>query len=154
MKNYYKILELSSDASIDEIKRHYKLLARKYHPDKGGDPDKFKELSEAFQILSDPKKKANYDNPFYTRRVNPSQDLFSQAFMNQVEPSENINLNELFKNINIFESRNSFSNFKEIIINNNIKKEITKQNINGKIRTTIKETNLSTGQIKKTIIEQ
>jgi curved DNA-binding protein CbpA len=63
MKDYYTILEVNRNASIDEIKKQYKILARKFHPDKGGDENKFKEISEAFQILSDPQKKSEYDNP-------------------------------------------------------------------------------------------
>ena len=153
MKDYYAILQVNRNASIDDIKKQYKILARKFHPDKGGDENKFKEISEAFQILSDPQKKANYDNPFQTRLASPSHDLFSQAFMSQMFQTQPFNLNDLFGNMNI-NSNNSFPNFKQTIISNNIKKEITKENINGKIRTTIRETNLSTGQRKKTIIEQ
>ena len=153
MKDYYAILQVNRNASIDDIKKQYKILARKFHPDKGGDENKFKEISEAFQILSDPQKKANYDNPFQTRLASPSHDLFSQAFMTQMFQTQSFNLNDLFGNMNI-NSNNSFPNFKQTIISNNIKKEITKENINGKIRTTIRETNLSTGQRKKTIIEQ
>lgn len=57
MKDYYAILQVNRNASIDDIKKQYKILARKFHPDKGGDENKFKEISEAFQILSDPQKK-------------------------------------------------------------------------------------------------
>ena len=59
MKDFYKILEVEKNASPDKIKSQYKILARKYHPDKGGDPDKFKEISEAYENLSDPNKKKN-----------------------------------------------------------------------------------------------
>lgn len=57
----YEQLELSRDAGPDEIKKAYRKLAVKYHPDKGGDPEKFKEISNAYQILSDPDKKQRYD---------------------------------------------------------------------------------------------
>ena len=59
MKDFYKILEVEKNATADKIKSQYKILARKYHPDKGGDPDKFKEISEAYENLSDPNKKKN-----------------------------------------------------------------------------------------------
>jgi len=60
-KDYYQILGLSRDASSDDIKKAYRKLAHKYHPDKGGDESKFKEINEAYQILSDTDKKNQYD---------------------------------------------------------------------------------------------
>jgi len=60
-KDYYKTLGLSKGASADEIKRAYRRLAQEHHPDKGGDQAKFKEVNEAYQVLSDPQKKAQYD---------------------------------------------------------------------------------------------
>ena len=61
MKDYYKILGVSRKASPEEIKKAYYRLAHKYHPDKGGDEEKFKEINEAYQVLSDEKKRAQYD---------------------------------------------------------------------------------------------
>jgi len=62
MKDYYQILGVSRDASEEEIKRAYRKLAHQHHPDKaGGDEGKFKEISEAYRVLSDKKKRANYD---------------------------------------------------------------------------------------------
>ena len=62
MKDYYKILGVSRSASKDEIKKAYRKLAHKYHPDKeGGDEAKFKEINEAYQILSDENKRSQYD---------------------------------------------------------------------------------------------
>ncbi len=61
MKDYYKILGVPRDASEQEIKKAYRKLAHKYHPDKGGNEKKFKEISEAYQVLSDKKKRAQYD---------------------------------------------------------------------------------------------
>jgi curved DNA-binding protein len=64
-KDYYKILGVKRNASDDEIKRAYRKLALKYHPDRNpGDSsaeDKFKEINEAYQVLSDPKKRSHYD---------------------------------------------------------------------------------------------
>ena len=60
-KDYYKNLGISKNASSDEIKRAYRRLAQEHHPDKGGSQEKFKEINEAYQILSDPQKKAQYD---------------------------------------------------------------------------------------------
>ena len=62
MKNYYEILGVPKNASKDEIKKAFRKLAHQYHPDKqGGDEKKFKEASEAYQVLMDDKKRAQYD---------------------------------------------------------------------------------------------
>jgi molecular chaperone DnaJ len=61
MKDYYKILGVDRGASDDEIKKAFRRLAHKYHPDKGGDEKKFKEINEAYQVLSNKEKRAQYD---------------------------------------------------------------------------------------------
>jgi molecular chaperone DnaJ len=61
MRDYYQILGVNKDASEEEIKKAYRRLALKYHPDKGGDEKKFKEINEAYQVLSNREKKAQYD---------------------------------------------------------------------------------------------
>ena len=61
MKDYYKILGVDRNASQEEIRKAFYKLAHQYHPDKGGDPEKFKEINEAYQVLSDPVKRAQYD---------------------------------------------------------------------------------------------
>jgi len=60
-KDYYKILGVSRGASEEEIKKAFHRLAHKYHPHKGGDEKKFKEINEAYQVLSDKKKREQYD---------------------------------------------------------------------------------------------
>ena len=61
MADYYQILGISKGSSQDDIKKAYRKLAHKYHPDKGGDEKKFKEINEAYQILSDKEKRGQYD---------------------------------------------------------------------------------------------
>src|SRR3989339_506149 len=62
MNDYYDILGVARNATKDDIKKAYRKLAHKYHPDKtSGDDKKFKELSEAYEILYDDKKRAEYD---------------------------------------------------------------------------------------------
>lgn len=63
-RDYYEVLGVSKNASEQEIKKAYRSLAKKYHPDVNKDPgaeEKFKEINEAYEVLSDPSKKANYD---------------------------------------------------------------------------------------------
>ena len=63
-KNYYDILGVSKDANPEDIKSAYRKLAKKYHPDINKEPgasEKFKEINEAYECLSDPQKKSNYD---------------------------------------------------------------------------------------------
>src|SRR5580698_7142616 len=61
-KDYYRILGVQKTASDEEIKKAYRKLAHQYHPDKaGGDESKFKEINEAYQVLSDKNKRAQYD---------------------------------------------------------------------------------------------
>lgn len=65
-KDYYKILGVSRDASDDEIKRAFRKLARKYHPDVAADAQaeaKFKQVNEAFSVLSNPERREEYDSP-------------------------------------------------------------------------------------------
>ena len=75
----YNTLELSKDSNIIEIKKQYKKLAMRHHPDRGGDSEKFKQISEAYDILSDEGKKKNYDNN------SNKQDIFSSMFGNMNE---------------------------------------------------------------------
>lgn len=84
MKDYYKILEVEEKSTQDEIKKSYRKLAAKYHPDKNPEgEEKFKEIAEAYETLGNPDKKQQYDN----RGNNPFQgtsyeQMFSQMFGN------------------------------------------------------------------------
>ncbi len=82
-RDYYEVLGLSKGASEDEIKKAYRKLAKKYHPDMNpGDKDaemKFKEVNEAYSILSDSEKKSRYDQ-FGHAGVDPSYDAGQGGF--------------------------------------------------------------------------
>src|SRR3989344_2954216 len=61
-KNYYQVLGVEKSASEEDIKKAYRKLAHQHHPDKsGGDDAKFKEINEAYQVLSNKEKRAQYD---------------------------------------------------------------------------------------------
>ncbi len=92
-KDYYKILELERNASESDIKKSYRRLSKQYHPDLNPNnkeaEEKFKDIAEAYSILSDKEKKMNYDrfgtadgrtNPFGGMDMN---DIFSSFFGNQ-----------------------------------------------------------------------
>ena len=74
--DYYNLLGVSRDASEQELKRAYKKLAMKYHPDRNqGDKNaekKFKEVSEAYEVLSDQNKRQAYDPVSYTHLTLPT----------------------------------------------------------------------------------
>lgn len=85
--DYYSILGVSKNASQDEIKKAYRKLAMQHHPDKGGDEEKFKQVNTAYDTLSDPGKRSEYDNPqpqFNWQNgaagQNPFGDIFGQHF--------------------------------------------------------------------------
>lgn len=86
-EDYYKILELSRDASPDEIKKAYRKLALKYHPDKNkGDKtaeEKFKQINQAYQVLSDPAKRQQYDQFGSTGPAGSGFSGWSQADFSQ-----------------------------------------------------------------------
>ena len=94
-KDYYKILNIPEDIEQADIKKAYKKLAIKWHPDKNKSSnaeEKFKEISEAYQILSDPDKRKEYDNPRnygtfnHVNFINPF-DLFD-SFFNDMHRSD------------------------------------------------------------------
>ena len=89
MKNYYEILGVSKDATAEEIKKSYRKLSLQYHPDKNPEgEEKFKEISEAYNILGDPEKKTQYDvggssfNDMFSGQGDPF-DIFEKFFGNQ-----------------------------------------------------------------------
>lgn len=61
-KNYYEVLGVEKKATKEDIKKAFRKLAQKYHPDKGGDEAKFKEITEAYSVLGDDKRRREYDS--------------------------------------------------------------------------------------------
>lgn len=75
--NYYETLGVNRSASVDQIKKAYKQLAKKYHPDRNHDAgatERFLAVTEAYDILSDPAEKMRYDAGIYSRRTRPKPE--------------------------------------------------------------------------------
>ena len=95
-KSLYETLGISENASADEIKRAYRKLARKYHPDINKDPDaeeKFKEINAAYEVLSDPEKKRQYDQ--FGDQIFGGQNFHDFAR----GQGANVDLDEILRNI-------------------------------------------------------
>ncbi len=87
MKDYYKILGVSRSASSDEIKKAYRSLAMRHHPDRNDHPTsqaRFNAISKAYEVLSDPKKRADYNQTLNNRIVidpaEEAQKLWTSLF--------------------------------------------------------------------------
>ena len=97
-ENYYTVLGVQENADQETIKKAYRHLAKKHHPDKGGDDEVFKKVSEAYDVLGDDNKRAQYDNqrrnPFGSRGgFNPFEEFFTSSQRHQtVRPDKVINL--------------------------------------------------------------
>lgn len=102
--NYYDILGVSKTSSLEEIKQSYKKLVIKNHPDKGGNKEKFQQIQEAYEVLSDDNKRRQYDNPnqggFPQGFQFPFQGDFQQGFPNPFNffnMSNNKNNDQIYK---------------------------------------------------------
>jgi curved DNA-binding protein len=83
--DYYSILGITKSANQDDIKKAYRKLASKHHPDRGGDTAKFQQIEEAYRTLSDDQTRAQYDNPmpqyqFNTGNMHDMGDMFGAMF--------------------------------------------------------------------------
>ncbi|KAM6595801.1 hypothetical protein CsatA_006325 [Cannabis sativa] len=85
----YDVLGVSNNASPDDLKKAYKKAAMKNHPDKGGDPEKFKEVGQAYEVLSNPEKRALYDE-YGEDGLKNGMD-YDDDFMNGADPFDLFN---------------------------------------------------------------
>lgn len=99
-KNYYDILGVKRDATQDDIKKAFRKLAAKYHPDAGGDEKKFAEISEAYTTLSDEKKRREYDQMLLFGGI-PGADFGGSGGRNRGYTSVNVggDWQDIFENI-------------------------------------------------------
>ena len=111
MKNYYNILRVSPTATVTEIKTAYRELAKLYHPDKTFDnkakEEEFKEIQNAYSVLSNPKKRANYDLKFTTTFVKTNTNSYTPYTGNayQYAQAQAINKNRSNKENSIVEEK-------------------------------------------------
>jgi molecular chaperone DnaJ len=99
-KDYYEVLGLKKDATQDDIKKQYRKLVMVHHPDKGGDEVIFKEIAEAYEVLSDTDKKNNYDKYGHNKPNNnydPMADFFRRSGFGSSQ-----NTNQVRKGPNMF----------------------------------------------------
>jgi curved DNA-binding protein len=108
-KDYYKILGVARGASEDEIKKAYRKLARKYHPDvskEANAKEKFQEVSEAYETLRDKEKRAAYDSLGSGFRqgqdFRPPPDWFDRFGAGRADDLQGVDLGELFESMGIF----------------------------------------------------
>ncbi len=108
-KDYYKILGVERSASDDDVKKAYRKLARKYHPDVSKEPDakeKFQEVSEAYETLRDKEKRAAYDSLGSGFRpgqdFRPPPDWFDRFGAGRSEDLGGVDLSDLFESLGAF----------------------------------------------------
>jgi curved DNA-binding protein len=136
MTDYYQTLGVGETASPEEIKKAYRSLANKHHPDKGGDQARFKDISVANDILSDPQKRAEYDqqrqygggqqfhfntgNPFggghpfgdmFGQGGNPFGDIFGHMRSQQIRRNRDLNIQCTVSFIDSFHGKQLEANY-------------------------------------------
>ena len=87
-KDYYKILGVNKNATAAQIKKEYRKMARKYHPDVNKDADaeqKFKEVGEAYEVLKDPEKRKAYDQYGANWKEGKQQHEYQQQYQQQYQ---------------------------------------------------------------------
>ena len=169
-KDYYNILGVEKNASVDQIKKQYRVLAMQNHPDKGGDQEKFKDIAEAYEVLSDSNKRAQYDNPqtqFQFNRGSINPDEIFKAFFGGISRGMDVpvfgmhpgqvHFHHPFANVNVVNIGggvpNMSSSTTRIYTQGNMRIQQTTQVRNGIKTETIVETNLTNGQVRQVVRE-
>ena len=101
-QEYYKILNVPITATIPEIKKSYYKLALTHHPDKGGDADQFKKITEAFEVLSNENKKKIDDSGGLLGKNNKFINIFNNKKINKgkdIDYDLNLTLEEIYKGL-------------------------------------------------------
>jgi len=145
--NYYDLLEVNNNSSVEDIKKAYKKMALKYHPDRNRDKEgkeledvelKFKNISVAYQVLSDQEKRKSYDMygvTDYSPLPNSAMDIFNEIFQSQMNSlfGDNINISENIMSPEIGGikiSLHSFTTGNKVDMTNTLKDTIKNLNMN------------------------
>ena len=121
MEDLYQILGLQSNCSFEEIKQQFRTLARIHHPDMGGDEEEFKKIRFAYEVLSDPASREEYDKSGTVKKPDDIRNLAREnlivIFFNllpQIDPNEQdileIIRSEIDRSINEMEGNKNDSN--------------------------------------------
>jgi DnaJ family protein A protein 2 len=152
--NYYEVLDVNKNSSLQDIKKQYKKLALKHHPDRGGDPEQFKKISEAYQILSDPQKRAEYDNPSPFAANMPSGRCHHPGFVDPDELFKHF-FGSGFGNVHGIHGMprggQVFQRSVSTTIRGNMKIETVTETKNGVRTETTTQTNMKTGQSQRQV---
>jgi curved DNA-binding protein CbpA len=95
--NYYDLFQINPRAEIETIDRVYRILASRYHPDnqQSGDPDRFRLLSEAYQVLRDPVKRKEYDRQFAVNPAGPLPIFLGKEFTDGIDAEAKVRIGVL-----------------------------------------------------------
>ena len=92
--NYYEVLQISPEAEQETVQRVYRVLAARFHPDnaESGDIERFLQITQAYQVLINPAKRADYDAEFRSKRNSPHPVFMSREFSEGIEAESKIRL--------------------------------------------------------------
>jgi len=146
-KDYYKILEVSKDASQEELKKSYRRLAMIYHPDRNeGDKkseEKFKEIVEAYEVLSNPAKRAEFDSFFGKKTTSSTSKNQTNTKKNTQKTEDNLFWDDLLKKY----SKGNFSEFFKNFFDKTNNSVFKGEDIKGKITIDLQEAFLGSTRI-------
>lgn len=116
MTSHYKTLGVTSDASYDVIKSAFRELAKRHHPDVGGDEEKFKTINDAYRVLSDPHTRAEYDRSQIKPSFKRDFDFHVKKSFN-IRTTVNVSLQSIVRNQTVIIRVNSGTGLKDVSVN-------------------------------------
>jgi molecular chaperone DnaJ len=115
-KDYYDILGVTKEFTDKELKAAYRSKAKTHHPDKGGNEEIFKQISEAYRVLSDPSERAKYDNPTQnTFSGNVAEEMFAEFNRRQQKAHHTVTINLNYTPIDAYNGKNINITYNRIV---------------------------------------